>query len=113
VDVVDHASLLFEGAVDWLSVGCGFLEPIAKFFVGLLKTLAMTRAVAEGLTDDEPKAADISIHIGKTAVDSSIMRHVPGWLGHACGARVGLSPSKRHGPWRSLGCSGPGGGLVG
>ena len=36
-----------------LAFGRGFFESLTKFLVGLLKTLAMTRAVAAGLTDDE------------------------------------------------------------
>jgi hypothetical protein len=53
VDVVDHAALFFDRAVDWLRSGRDFLEPIAKFFVGFLKTLPMTRAIAGDLAEEE------------------------------------------------------------
>jgi hypothetical protein len=56
VDVVDYAALLFEGLVQLLFAGMGFLELIAEIFIGLLETLAMTEVVAPGLADVEPAA---------------------------------------------------------
>jgi hypothetical protein len=53
VDVVDYAALLFELLVRLLFAGVGFLELIAEILISLLKTLAMTEAVAAGLADDE------------------------------------------------------------
>jgi len=53
VDVVDYAALLFEGLVQLLFAGMGFLELIAEIFIGLLETLAMMGVVAPGLADDE------------------------------------------------------------
>ena len=38
VDVVDYAALLFEGLVQLLFAGMGFLELIAEIFIGLLET---------------------------------------------------------------------------
>jgi hypothetical protein len=68
VDVVDYAALLFEGLVQLLFAGMGFLELIAEIFIGLLETLAMTEVVAPGLADDE--AEDGAAEICETALST-------------------------------------------
>ena len=68
VGVVDYAALLFEGLVQLLFAGMGFLELIAEIFIGLLETLAMTGVVAPGLAADE--AEDGAAEICETALST-------------------------------------------
>ena len=77
MDVVDHAALFLDRAVDWVSVGRDFLEPIAKLLIGFLKTLAMTDIVATDLTDDEAEGCGQDHPYGMKSAGFSVMRLAP------------------------------------
>ena len=53
MDVVDDAALFLDRVVDWFRGGAGFLEPIAKFFVGFLETFPVPRVIAGDFADEE------------------------------------------------------------
>jgi hypothetical protein len=63
------------------------LKLFAKIIVGLLEILTYTGVAANGLPTMKPEAADISIHSGKTAADSSIMQLAPWVQPRLAGAR--------------------------
>ncbi len=57
MDVIDDAPLFLQGALDRFCIQRDFLEPIAKFVVGLLQTFPMTAEVAISLANQQAEGS--------------------------------------------------------
>jgi hypothetical protein len=77
VDVVEEAALPFEFAAHWCFAGPGFLKLFPEIVVDLFETLAATEVLARAAEIRKPKAAEISIYIGRTSAVVSIMQLSP------------------------------------